>query len=64
MVRLRNATKEDYSLDLDVNEDQRQFVAGYKTILDHALDGQDKERTYAYMICDGDVSVGVIEYCF
>ena len=34
MVWLRNATKDDYSLDLDVNEDQHQFVASYKSILD------------------------------
>ena len=63
MVRLRNVTKDDYSLKLDVNEDQHKFVASYNSILDHAFDGQDKERIYAYIICDEDVPVGVIEYC-
>ena len=62
MVWLRNATKEDYSLDLDVNEDQHQFVASYKSILDYAFIEQDKEHTHAYIICEDDVAVGVVEY--
>lgn len=62
MVWLRNATKDDYSLDLDVNEDQHQFVASYKSILDYAFIEQDKEHTHAYIICEDDVAVGVIEY--
>ena len=62
MVWLRNATKDDYSLDLDVNEDQHQFVASYKSILDYAFIEQDKEHTHAYIICEDDVAVGVVEY--
>ena len=61
MVWLRNATKDDYSLDLDVNEDQHQFVASYKSILDYAFIEQDKEHTHAYIICEDDVAVGVVE---
>ena len=62
MVWLRNATKDDYSLDLDVNEEQRQFVASYKSILDYAFIEQDKEHTHAYIVCEDDVAVGVVEY--
>ena len=62
MVWLRNATKDDYSLDLDVNEDQRQYVASYKSILDYAFIEQDKEHTHAYIVCEDDVAVGVVEY--
>jgi diamine N-acetyltransferase len=62
MVWLRNATKDDYSLDLDVYEDQHQFVASYKSILDYAFIEQDKEHTHAYIICEDDVAVGVVEY--
>ena len=58
MVWLRNATKDDYSLDLDVNEDQRQYVASYKSILDYAFIEQDKEHTHAYIVCEDDVAVG------
>jgi diamine N-acetyltransferase len=63
MVWLRNVTREDYSLDLDVNEDQHKFVASYKSILDHAFDEQDKEQMYAFIVCDDDAPVGVVEYC-
>ena len=62
MVWLRNATKDDYSLDLDVNQDQYQFVASYKNILDYAFYKKDTERTHAFIICDEEVAVGVIEY--
>ena len=62
MVWLRNATKDDYSLNLDVNQDQYQFVASYKNILDYAFYKKDKERTHAFIICDEEVAVGVIEY--
>lgn len=62
MVWLRNAAKDDYSLNLDVNQDQYQFVASYKNILDYAFYKKDKERTHAFIICDEEVAVGVIEY--
>ena len=62
MVWLKNAAKDDYSLGLDVHEDQHCFVASYKNILDYAFEGQDRERTYAFIVCDEDVAVGIIEY--
>ena len=66
MVWLRNVTKDDYSLELDVNEEQHQFVASYKSILDYAFDEQGNEQMYAYIVCDEDIAVGVMEYsdCF
>lgn len=60
MVWLRSVIKDDYSLDLDVNEDQHQFVASYKSILDYAFD--EHEHMYAFIVCDEDLPVGVIEY--
>ena len=62
MVWLRNAAKDDYSLDLDVNQDQYQFVASYKNILDYAFYKKDKERTHAFIICDEEVAVGAVRF--